>query len=59
MYVGLHVQNLLIWSYFNTIWIFSSNFRKILKYQIPWKCLLWEPNCFMRTDRHDEGNSRF
>jgi len=38
-------------------WVFS---RKILKYQILWRCAQWGPRCFcMRTDRHDEANSRF
>jgi hypothetical protein len=23
------------------------------------KCVQWEPSCPMRTDRHDEVNSRF
>ena len=42
---------------------FPRHIRKILKYQIPWKSVQWEPSCSMRTDRqtdrHDEANSRF
>jgi hypothetical protein len=34
-------------------------FEKILKYQISWKSVQWEPSCSMRTGRHDEGNSHF
>ena len=35
----------------------------MLKYQISWKSLQWEPSCTMQTDgqteRHDEADSRF
>jgi len=37
---------------------FSTDFRKILKYKV-WKSLQWKPSCSIRTDIHDEANSRF
>jgi hypothetical protein len=52
-----------IFSDFKENWIFSTDFRKVFKYQISRKSVSWESSCFMcsagRTDRHDEANSRF
>jgi len=66
IYIGRNVKYPLFLSDFNEIWILWTDFRKILKYQISWKSVKWEPSCFIRTgwtdrpaDRHDEANSRF
>ena len=41
---------------------FFDRFSKNTRYQIEWKSVQWEPNCWRRmdgrTDRHDELNSR-
>ena len=59
MYVGLHVK----WPSFlfecNESWIFSTYFRKIIKYRISWKSVPCESSCSMRTDGHDDANRRF
>jgi hypothetical protein len=43
--------------------IFSTEFRKVLKYQILCNSVQWEPSCSMWTDGqtegHDEANGRF
>jgi hypothetical protein len=54
MYIGLHVQYPLFLSYFKKAQIFSTVFRKILKYQISWKSVQWEPSCPKRTDGHEK-----
>ena len=49
---------------FNKIrFFFRQIFLKVLKYQISWKSVKWEPSCSMRrtdgwTDKQDEANSR-
>jgi len=56
-YTALHVKYPLFLSDFNDTSIFSTDFRKIIKYQISWKSVQWEPTG--RTEGHEDATSRF
>jgi hypothetical protein len=63
--INVHTSSLkhpLFLSDFNRTWIFSTQLRKILKYQISRKSVQWEPRNFLLTDRQIRlwrRNSRF
>jgi hypothetical protein len=47
---GLHPEYPLFLSGWNETWNFSTDVWNKLKYQISWKCVLWEPSCSMRAN---------
>jgi len=52
--IGFNVKCLLFLSDCNESWIFSTDFRKILKHQLLWKSVHWEPGYSVRTDRRTD-----
>jgi len=47
---SLHVKYPLLLSDINATSISQIDFLKILKFQIPWRLVPWEPSSSMRTD---------
>jgi hypothetical protein len=52
--IGFYVKCPRFLSDFNQPWIFSTYFRKILKYQIIWKSVPWKVSCSVQTDRQSD-----
>jgi hypothetical protein len=50
MCIGLRVKYPLFLSDFNETKLYSTDFRKILKYQISWKSVQWGPSCSIRRE---------
>ena len=48
--VGLYVEYKFLLSEFDETWIFSTEFQRILRYQLSSAAIHWEPSCSMRTD---------
>jgi hypothetical protein len=54
MHIGLHVTYPLFLSDFKETWVFLTDFRKILKYQISGNPAQRKPSCSMRTNRRTD-----
>jgi hypothetical protein len=56
MWKHFYVTYLLFLSKFNETWIYSTDFRKKLKYKILSNSVQFESTCSMHMDRHDMPN---
>jgi len=56
MYIDIHVKYPLFLLDFNETWTFSTDFGKILKYQLSRKCVQWGPS-FFYADGETEGQT--
>jgi hypothetical protein len=57
MYLGLHVKYLLFSLEFNKTWSFSTDYLKILEYQIPRMSVQSQPSCSVQTDRKEDEHA--
>jgi hypothetical protein len=55
MIKNVYWSSWLFLSDFNETWTFSTDLKKILKYQISWKSVWWEPNCSKQTTELTDG----
>ena len=57
MYIYLYVKYKLFLLDFDETWIFWTDYRVELKYQISWKSTQWEPSCSLRAVGRAEGQT--
>jgi hypothetical protein len=53
----IYVARLLFFPDFNDVWIFSINFRKIIKCHISWKPFQWKPSSSLRMEGCTDGQT--
>jgi len=57
MHIDIHVKYPLFLLDFNETWTLSTDFEKILKYQLPRKRAQWEPSFFSHPDGETDGQT--